>query len=169
MRLVTLVGNPRPASRTLGLAEIFAGEIASRLPAPVEHRLIDLALYGSRLFDSDDVELQRVCAEVAAADMLICASPVYKASYTGLLKAFLDRFPTAGLAGVVGVPVMTGGTLAHAMAIETALRPLLVECGAIVPVRGLFLLTEQTVEHSGQMAGWIAANIKWLKTSSTEI
>ena len=59
-------------------------------------------------------ELSRLTAEVAAADIAVFASPTYKAAYTGLLKAFLDRYGSNGLAGTIAVPVMTGGWAGHA-------------------------------------------------------
>ena len=41
--------------------------------------------------------------------MIVAASPTYKATYTGMLKAFFDRYGSNGLAGLVAVPLMTGG------------------------------------------------------------
>ncbi|TDD63979.1 hypothetical protein E1262_29575 [Jiangella aurantiaca] len=35
----------------------------------------------------------------------LLATPTYKARYTGLLKAFLDRLPGGALRGTVAVPV----------------------------------------------------------------
>ena len=57
-------------------------------------------------------------AEVAAADVVVVASPTYKAAYTGMLKAFLDRYGNNGLAGTVAVPVMTGGWAGHSLAVD---------------------------------------------------
>jgi FMN reductase len=68
---------------------------------------VDLADHAPRLFDWADPALTEITAQVAAADIAIFASPNYKASYTGLLKAFLDRYGNNGLAGVTAVPVMT--------------------------------------------------------------
>ena len=56
-----------------------------------------------------------------------------------MLKAFLDRYGSNGLAGVVAVPVMTGGWPGHLLAVEVHLRPVLVELGATVPARGLYV------------------------------
>ena len=67
------------------------------------------------------------------------ASPTYKAAYTGLLKLFLDQFDHDELAGVPTVALMTGGSPAHALAVEVHLRPVLVEIGASLPTRGVFL------------------------------
>ncbi|OEJ23638.1 FMN reductase (NADPH) [Streptomyces agglomeratus] len=89
--------------------------------------------------------------EVAAADGLVVATPVYKASYTGLLKAFLDLLPQSGLAGKTVLPLATGGSLAHVLTLDYALRPVLSALGARHIVPGCFLL-DSAVERLGQGA-----------------
>src|SRR6185312_13092910 len=113
--------------------------------------------HASRLFDSSDAELSRITAAVAAADVAVFASPTYKASYTGMLKAFLDRYGSNGLAGVLAVPVMTGGWAGHTLAVEVHLRPVLVELGATVPVRGLYVTEPELTDVDAAIAGWAAA------------
>ncbi|MQY12826.1 FMN reductase (NADPH) [Streptomyces sp. RB5] len=76
---------------------------------------------------------------VALADGVIVATPVYKAAYTGVLKAFLDLLPQSGLAGKTVLPLATGGTTAHLLAIDYALRPVLTALGARHVVAGCFL------------------------------
>ena len=65
--------------------------------------VVDLADLGVRLLDWSDPEVSRLVAEVGDADLVVVASPTYKATYTGLLKLFLDRF--AGGTGLTGVAV----------------------------------------------------------------
>ena len=79
----------------------------------------------------------------AQPDLVVVASPTYKASYTGLLKLFLDRF--AGGTGLRGlaVPLMLGAAPRHALAGEVHLRPLLAELGAAVPTPALFVLDHE--------------------------
>ena len=59
---------------------------------------------------------------VQECELLVVASPTFKASYTGVLKCFLDQFPSGGLAGVTAFPVMLGAGPGHAMAPEQMLR-----------------------------------------------
>ena len=68
------------------------------------------------------------------------ASPTYKATYTGLLKLFLDQIGTGDLAGVVAVPLMLGAGPGHALAPDLLLKPVLVELGATTPTQGLYLI-----------------------------
>ncbi|MBB0243939.1 NADPH-dependent FMN reductase [Streptomyces alkaliphilus] len=77
---------------------------------------------------------------VALADGLIVATPLYKASYSGLLKTFLDLLPQSTLTGKTVLPLVTGGTRSHLLAIDYALRPVLVALGARHVVGGCFVL-----------------------------
>ena len=94
MRIAVVTGNPKPASRTQNVALAVADALAaaSEPEKPPAHLVVDLAEHASSLFDWSDAELNRLTAEVAAADIAIFASPTYKAAYTGMLKAFLDRY-----------------------------------------------------------------------------
>jgi len=91
--------------------------------------MVDLAEHAGDLFDWGAPGLVQLTAEVASAGLIVAASPTYKATYTGMLKAFFDRYGSSGLAGSVAVPLMTGGAPIHALAVEVHLRPLLVELG----------------------------------------
>ena len=98
MRIVTVVGNPRPASRTHGLARTLAAELAHVLPDATTSE-VDLAELGPAVLDQADAGASAAVGLVLAADVLVVASPTYKATYSGLLKAFLDRLATGSLAG----------------------------------------------------------------------
>jgi FMN reductase len=134
-----VVGNPKPRSRTARVAEAVAEVLAGATGlGPI--RLLDLAELSASLLDWNDEEVRTLTAEVAASELVVVASPTYKAAYSGLLKLFLDRYGTNGLEGVVAVPVMVGASPVHALAPEAHLRPLLVELGASVPSRALYVL-----------------------------
>ena len=134
--IAVVVGNPKPASRTLDSARHVAHELTGRRADLV----VDLADLGVLLMDWADPEVSRLVAEVGDADLVVVASPTYKATYTGLLKLFLDRF--AGGTGLTGVavPLMLGAGPTHALAPELSLCPLLTELGAVVPVRALYVI-----------------------------
>jgi FMN reductase len=156
MTVVAVVGNPNPGGRTTTVARAVADAVAAAIGgADVE--VIELADVAAHLFEWDNADLAALTARVAAADVVIAACPTYKATYTGLLKAFLDRYGTDGLAGCVAVPVMVGGAPIHALAPEAYLRPLLVELGASVPSRGLYVLDSKMDTLDETVAAWIAA------------
>lgn len=157
MRIAVVVGNPRPQSRTLTVATAVGAAVAARLDTPAETKVVDLADVAGRLFDWSDAGVAELNEWVAAADVLVAASPTYKATYTGLLKAFLDRYGSNGLAGVTAVPVMVGAAPIHALAPEVYLRPLLVELGASVPTRGLYVMESQLEELESVVGTWADA------------
>ena len=192
MRIAVVTGNPKPASRTHGVALAVAGALSGALRAPGTpglaapdapgvgapgtpgvaapgtpglgaHLAVDLAEHASSLFDPADRELSRLTAEVAAADIVVVASPTYKAAYTGMLKAFLDRYGGDGLAGTVAVLVMTGGWAGHSLAVEVHLRPVLVELGSTVPARGLYVTEPELAEPDAAVARWATAAIPLIR------
>ncbi|MEZ3159689.1 NAD(P)H-dependent oxidoreductase [Microbacterium sp. BWT-B31] len=154
--IVVLVGNPQPGSRTRLVAEEVARQLAERTGAGIAPT-IDLADVAGALFRFPDAEIDTLLARVAAADVLVVASPTYKATYTGLLKAFLDRYPGGGLSAVTAVPLLTIGAPTHALAVEHALRPLLVELGASVPTRGIAFPAGAVDERERIIAEWAQA------------
>jgi FMN reductase len=154
--LVTVVGNPKAQSRTRTAAVAIAERTAEAVGLTVTARTVwDLAELGAQLFDWSSPDVRAAVDSVTAADLLVVASPTYKASYTGLLKSFLDWFGTTGLAGVAAVPVMVGAGAAHALAVEVHLRPVLVEIGATLPTRGLFVLEEQLGQLDSVIDAWL--------------
>jgi FMN reductase len=162
--LAVVVGNPKPASRTLDVARHVAHAAAVSIGLDPEDAItIDLATVAGELFDPDSSTTAELLGEVSAAPLLIVASPTYKGTYSGLLKVFLDRLPHRGLEGRVAVPVMVGATPSHSLAVDVHLRPLLVELGASVPSRGVYVtegdlggvadLAAECASHAGPLLG----------------
>jgi FMN reductase len=158
MQIAVVVGNPKPQSRTLAVATAVAQRASARLGGDVTVE-IDLALFADEMFKWPSEQMAQLNDSVASSDLVIVASPTYKATYTGLLKAFLDRYPSNGLNGVTAIPVMTGASHLHAMSIDTALRPLLVELGASVPTRGLYFVMSQMTELEQVIDSWADENL----------
>lgn len=139
MSVAIVVGNPKPRSRTFQAAQL----VAERLTGQAPDRAIDLVDFGPALLDWSDATVAQAVADVQAARLVVVASPTYKATYTGLLKLFLDRFDAGSLAGTVAIPLMLGGAWRHALAPEVFLKPVLAELGAATPTAGLFLLDSE--------------------------
>jgi len=154
--IAVLVGNPQPSSRTRLVAEEVAAQVAERSGATVRPT-IDLADLADRIFRFPEPEVDVLRDDVATADLVVVASPTYKGAYTGLLKAFLDRYGTNGLSRVAAVPILTIGSPAHTLAVEHTLRPLLVELGASVPTRGIAFPAAETDDRARIVAEWLDA------------
>jgi FMN reductase len=161
-RLTVMVGNPKPGSRTLDLAQRLAGDIAVQLRSEYAIDVdvevapaIDLADIAAALLDWTSQGLASLVERVRSSALVIVASPTYKASYTGLLKLFVDLFAENALLGTVTVPLMTGGSDLHALAVEVHLRPVLVELGASMPTRGLYVVESGLAADARPYEAWL--------------
>jgi FMN reductase len=142
MSVVAISGSLSNPSRTSVLAEVAAAQIAQALNTDAQ--LVRIADHGAALGGA--LSLQQLPSEVFAlyeavfaAPVLVIATPVYKASYTGLLKHFLDLIDPQRLQGKVVVLAATGGSDHHSLVIEHQLRPLLGFFGAYTVPKGLYV------------------------------
>jgi len=150
MNMAVVVGNPKPKSRTLE-----AGVLAARgLTGGEPDLILDLANLGIGLLEWGNEDVEQAVTAVSGADAVVFASPTYKATYTGLLKLFLDQIPYDGLQGVIGLPLMLGAAANHALAPELTLKPVLVELGATCPAPALYLLDSNYAEDPA-LERWI--------------
>jgi FMN reductase len=136
--VVVVVGNPQTGSRTASIAT-RVGERVAELTSSGGPVLVDLADEPAALLRWGDEAVARKREAVLGAKALVVASPTYKASFTGLVKLFLDTFAHDELGGVPTVAVMTGGSPDHSLAVQHHLVPVLVEIGACCPTRGLYV------------------------------
>jgi FMN reductase len=140
-----ITGSPSGTSRTARLAALVGARLA-KLGR-------DSSLLDVRSLPAEDLLQARADApgiaaaieRVASATGIVIATPVYKAAYSGLLKTFLDVLPQFGLKDKVVLPLATGGTVAHVLAIDYALRPVLSSLDPLHVVPGLFVLDKQIV------------------------
>ena len=148
--VVVVVGNPKPASRTRRAAEMVAERLTGAAPATV----VELAELGPALLGWGDPAVEAAKRAVAGADLVVFASPTYKATYTGLLKLFLDQFAAGELHGTTAVALMLGGSPYHALAGELTLKPVLSEIGCSCPTPALFLL-DSAWEAGPELDAWV--------------
>ena len=167
--IVTLSSSPSAASRT----DAVLGHVERRLRArghDVERVTVrDLPAEALLRADASDPRIAAVVASIAAADGVVVTTPVYKAAYTGLLKALLDLLPQYALRGKTVLPVATGGSPAHVLAVDYALRPVLVSLGAEHVTQGWFVLSSEVTvfaEDAGVLLAESAARNLHLVTES---
>ena len=128
LSIVGISGNVARPSRTRTLVDALLAEARAR--GLGDTRSFDLVDAGpdigaslSREGASDRVD--RILSAIERADVLVAASPVYKASYTGLFKHLFDLLDPKALEGRHVLLAATGGSDRHALVIEHQLRPLL--------------------------------------------
>jgi len=150
MNVVVVVGNPRPRSRTRQAAEHVAERLSGAPPAAC----VELAELGPALLSGGDPAVEAARETVLGSSLVVFASPTFKATYTGLLKIFLDRFGAGEMPGTPAVALMLGASERHALAGEHALKPVLSEIGCSCPAPALFLL-ESDWDTSPALETWL--------------
>lgn len=79
---------------------------------------------------------------VVNADALVVVSPVFSASYSGLLKSFFDVIEPKALDGLPVLIGATGGSARHSLMLDHAMRPLFSYLRARVVPTAVFAATE---------------------------
>ena len=157
LSLVTVVGNPKAGSRTLTAAVALSDALAELLGRP-SRTVVDLAEIGGGLLApwSLSPDAAEAVAAVRAADVLVLATPTYKASFTGLLKLLLDTLPAGSLASTVVVPLTISAGPAHRYLADWQLRPVLGELGAIVAAPSLLLSESELPDLAVHVSEYVA-------------
>lgn len=127
VRVVAVSGSLTDPSRTTALVEAIVEAVARVIP--IEPHVITINSLGPHLAGAlsrralppvAEDELQRI----ENADLLIVATPVYRASFTGLFKHLFDFVDQYALVDTPVLLAATGGSERHALIIEHQLRPL---------------------------------------------
>jgi FMN reductase len=125
MNVLLLGGSPSSPSTTWRLLQLLGERLAALGHRTVALQVRQLPAEALLRADPEDAALREALALVAGADAIVVGTPVYKASFSGVLKVFLDLLPQDGLAGKLVLPVATGGSQSHMLALDYALRPVL--------------------------------------------
>lgn len=138
--VVAVSGSPSVTSKSSWVADYALAKLATA-GADVEHiRVRDLPAQALLAANTTDPAIARAVAAVETADGIVLATPTYKAAYSGLLKVFMDLLPQFALAGKAVLPLATGGSAAHVLALDYGLRPVVQSLGAGHVVQSYFLL-----------------------------
>jgi FMN reductase len=127
LKIVGVSGSLKAPSRTITLVEELVGALAEQLP--VESRIIRVSELGpsfaGALTRSElPAEVEEALQAIESADVLVVASPVYRASFTGLFKHLFDFVDQYALVDTPVLLAATGGSERHALIIEHQFRPL---------------------------------------------
>jgi FMN reductase len=138
--IAILAGSPARPSRTAALADHLEQRFGRGAFRARTIHVRELPAEALLRGDVTHPDFQAAQQTVEKADGVVIASPVYKAAYTGVLKSFLDLLPQFALRGKVVLPLLTGGSLAHVLALDYGLRPVLQSLDARSITAGLFLV-----------------------------
>ena len=145
MSILLIAGSPSERSRSAALLDAVQLHLELRGDA-VERVLIrDLSPQALVLADVAHPSIAQAVAKVARAQAIVVATPIYKAAYSGVLKLFLDLLPQTAFKGKTVLPMATGGSPNHMLALDYALRPVLQSLGADHILPGVFATDGQVV------------------------
>ena len=145
MTILLLAGSPSAPSRSTRLLHYTGERLALLGHRTFQLKVRDLPATALLQADFGNAGLAAAKALVADAAALVIATPVYKAAYSGVLKAFLDLLPQDGLKGKLVLPLATGGSQSHMLALDYALRPVLSALGARHVLPSIYATDAQVV------------------------
>jgi FMN reductase len=162
MSVLLIAGSPSERSRTAALLEATGQRLENRGVQVKRLRVRDLNPQALLLADFGHPSVLAAQELVAQASVLVVATPVYKAAYSGILKVFLDLLPQTALKGKTVLPLATGGSPHHMLALDYALRPVLQSLGAKNILPGIYATDAQVIvtpEGGYQVAEDIGARL----------
>lgn len=141
-KFVIVSGSPAEFSRSAAIAK-FVGELLAENNEVEFIQVKDLPPEDLVYAKWDSEAIKKSISLIESADALVVISPVYKASYTGLLKTFIDLLPEKSLVNKTILPILNGGTVAHLLSLEYAFKPVFSVLGATDIVNGVYLVDSQ--------------------------
>lgn len=143
MLVVLISGSPSTRSRSGVVLKHAAQWLADHGVGVSAVRVQDFNAEDLLYARFDSPEVTAFIEAVARADGLLIGTPVYKASFSGALKTLLDLLPERSLHGKVVLPLATGGSIAHMLAVDYALKPVLSALKCQEVLHGVFAIDSQ--------------------------
>lgn len=154
--VLLIAGSPSERSRSAALLDSVAQKLQVRKGLKLE-RLNIRELHAPALLQADWSHPSVINAidQVARARAIVVATPVYKAAYSGVLKVFLDLLPQTAFKDKTVLPLATGGSPHHMLALDYALRPVLQSLSARHILPGVYATDTQILqlENRGYQLG----------------
>ena len=126
-KVIVFSGSFNRPSKTTALVNYIGKEVAKKFGTEVvTYDLLDVGntLGLAQRADKLEPKGQQIIEELTLSDALVIGSPVYKGSYPGLFKHFIDLIEPERLYGKPVLLSATGGGDRHALMVEHQLRPL---------------------------------------------
>ncbi len=138
------VGTPSTTSMLAGQIE---AQIRSQSGTGIRVSTIELRALAADITNAivsghTSPELQVALDLVDSADAVVAATPIYKGSYSGLFKSFIDILDTDALVGTPALLTATGGTARHSLALDVEVRALFGYMRALVVPTVIFFAPE---------------------------
>lgn len=147
MHITSISGSPSERSRSAWLTQLALTRLEGVSTRSAHIAVRELPAQALIAADAQDAVIAQAVDAVAGASLVIVGTPIYKAAYSGLLKLFLDLLPPDALRGKTVLPLATGGSPAHLLALDYALKPVLSALGARHVLDGVFATDAQLLRH----------------------
>jgi FMN reductase len=142
--VLLIAGSPSERSRSAALLDSVASQLAVHSDARVERlNLRETPAAALLLADWTHPAIVSLISQVQRAHVIVVATPVYKAAYSGILKVFLDLLPQEAFKNKTVLPLATGGSAHHMLALDYALRPVLHALSARHILQGVYAIDSQ--------------------------
>jgi FMN reductase len=142
-RVTIISGSPSEQTRLNGVLHYVLNHFHEGEMTPEIINIRDLPaedLIQAR-FESEEIIKEN--KKVENSNIIVILTPVYKASFSGVLKTYLDLLPQNSLEGKTIIPIAVGGTFGHLLMIDYALKPVLAALGATHILKGVYILDSQ--------------------------
>eukprot|EP01034_Spumella_vulgaris_P018413 gene18413-23521_t len=162
MSVLLVAGSPSERSRSAALLDSVHQRLQLHGVYVERLQIRDLSPQALLLADTANRTIARAIDQVQRATAIVVATPVYKAAYSGVLKVFLDLLPQTALKSKWVLPLATGGSPHHMLALDYALRPVLQSLSARHILPGIYATDSQvtlTPEGTYHVQADIAARL----------
>lgn len=119
-----IAGSPSGASRSSAVARLVADEVTRAGLTPVVLGLRDFEPADLVFGSTQSPSVARLVESAKAARALVLSSPMYKATYSGGLKAIVDLVPPDALTGKPALGIATTRQASHGVLVDRAYRAL---------------------------------------------
>lgn len=163
MSVLLIAGSPSQRSRSAALLDRVGALLKAQGIATDRLQVRDLSPQALLLADFGHPSVVSAVHQVSQAQVIVVSTPVYKAAYSGVLKVLLDLLPQTAFKGKTVLPLATGGSPHHMLALDYALRPVLQSLGARHILPGIYASDSQIVltpEEAYQVAPEIDARLE---------
>ncbi|MDW3094641.1 MAG: NADPH-dependent FMN reductase [Gammaproteobacteria bacterium] len=129
MKLLGISGGPTQSSKTL-IAVNTALNYAHNYDSSIDIETLNVSQFNVQFCDARDPsqyegDARVLIDKIINADAYIIGTPMYRGTYTGILKNLFDLIPNESMIGKPVGLIATGGSDHHYLALEHELKPLL--------------------------------------------
>lgn len=140
--IVIISGSPFPDSRTDQVLQHMGKLLEKENFRTIHYSVVDVPPEDLIGCDFNSPKIKEITKSILDGKGVIVGSPVYKAAYSGVLKTLIDLMPQDVFANKFVMPLMTGGTERHLLAMEYVLKPLLATLKAHT-LKGVYLVEDE--------------------------